>query len=95
MAFTLFVSRSEVFDETLTVVVRDFLDPNETPLTVSAEPLTFVSDPNAKPKFPPPPKPPGGRVPVRGVVPVPGRPVTAAAAGEAVRARALSPAVRS
>jgi len=73
-AFTVFVSSSAVFDETVTVVVVVvFVEPNERPFTVSVEPLTFVIDPNANPKFPVP-KPPDGRgvVPVLGVVPVRG-----------------------
>jgi hypothetical protein len=61
-AFTVEVCCSAVFDDTVTVVVRAFDDPNETPLTVRVEPLIAVTDPNANPKFPLVLKPPAGGV---------------------------------
>jgi hypothetical protein len=73
--FTVFVSSSEVFGGTITVVavVAD-VEPKDRPRTVSVEPETFVTEPNANPKFAFPPKPPGGRCPLGGVpLPPPGR----------------------
>ena len=71
---TVAVCRSDVFDDTVTVVVCAAEEPNFTPFTVIVEPLTFVTDPNAKPKFPFWPNPPAGgvRLPAGGVPP-PGR----------------------
>jgi hypothetical protein len=62
--FTVTVCRSDVFEETVTVVVRE-LPPND-PLTVRVEPFTFVTDPTAKPPLP------GNPPPVRGVPPAGG-----------------------
>jgi hypothetical protein len=67
-AFTVFVSSSDVFDDRSTVVATAFDVPKGTPSTVSVDPLSFVTEPNANPKFPLRSKPPAGgvRVPAGG-----------------------------
>jgi hypothetical protein len=69
--FTVAVWKSEVFDDTVTVVVCVADDPNFVPFTVMFEPLTFVTDPNANPPFPLRLNPPAGgvRLPVGEVPP--------------------------
>jgi len=77
VAFTVFVSESAVFEEKVTVVVAAFFVRKSVPLTVSVEPLSFVTEPNAKLKLPARWKPLGGRtvpVPPDGSVKRPARP---------------------